>query len=199
MDKRLSPTCFAQRVCGLWGKAQLGSYRDVCTPGFLMHGFWPAGKRRSLEFGCPGGPKNHSRRWGASPPTFWNGVWAFGAAHTTTIDDFRPAQKQCIKNPSVDCVSFLESAKSKQDPEVFRTRSTLGCLLGFWNAGPFNFWFGVDFEIGFSFADFGGPGGPGGPHLPSKLWGASRPTGWKANSACRGRRDHQNRRNKGRV
>ncbi len=34
------------------------------------------------DLGGPGDPKNHSRRWGASPPTFWNG---FGAGPKSAI------------------------------------------------------------------------------------------------------------------
>jgi hypothetical protein len=26
--------------------------------------------------GGPGGPRNHSKKWGAKPPTFWKGFWS---------------------------------------------------------------------------------------------------------------------------
>ncbi len=59
--------------------------------------FEPAGNRRFLWSGRPRRPpKNHSRRWGAKPPTFWNGFWG-----RPKIGDLWPAQKPCIKNPSV--------------------------------------------------------------------------------------------------
>ncbi len=53
------------------------------------------------------------------------------------------------------------------------------------------FWFVIDFNIGCSFVDLGGPCGPGRPSLPSKLWGPKRPTSWKVKLARRGRRDPQ--------
>jgi hypothetical protein len=44
------------------------------TLGFSIHGFWAG--RKSPIFGVwAAGSKTHSKRWGASPPTFWNGVW----------------------------------------------------------------------------------------------------------------------------
>ena len=39
---------------------------------------WFLGRPEIVDFGGlggPGSPKNHSRRWGAKPPTFWNGLW----------------------------------------------------------------------------------------------------------------------------
>ncbi len=65
------------------------------TLGFLMRGFWVG---RTVDFwglGGTGGPKNTSKLWGAKV------FWAAGAAQTPKIDDFRPAQKACIKNLSV--------------------------------------------------------------------------------------------------
>ncbi len=40
----------------------------------MIHGLW-VGRESSIfgGLGGLGGPKNHSRRWGASPSTFWNG------------------------------------------------------------------------------------------------------------------------------
>ena len=37
--------------------------------------FGPAGNRRTWGLGGPGDPKNHFKRWGANPPTFWKGFW----------------------------------------------------------------------------------------------------------------------------
>ncbi len=45
------------------------------TNGILYMVVGPAGNRRFWGLGGPGGPKNNSRRWGASPPTFWNVFW----------------------------------------------------------------------------------------------------------------------------
>jgi hypothetical protein len=40
-----------------------------------------------------GGPNNHSKRWGASPPPLRMVVGAAGATQTHKISDFRPAPK----------------------------------------------------------------------------------------------------------
>jgi hypothetical protein len=51
--------------------------------------------------GGPGGPQKDSRRWGASPPSFGMVFGAAGATQTAKFDDFRPPQKPCMKNPSL--------------------------------------------------------------------------------------------------
>ncbi len=46
---------------------------------------WFLGRPEIVDFwglGGPGGTKNHSKRWRAKPPTFWNGLGADGAAQT---------------------------------------------------------------------------------------------------------------------
>jgi hypothetical protein len=80
-----------------------------------MHCFWAG--RESSTFGvwaAPAAPKNHFRRWGVSLPTFWNVLFgAAGAAQTLEIVDYRPAQKPCMKNPSVKLgETFLEGGNS---------------------------------------------------------------------------------------
>jgi hypothetical protein len=65
---------------------------------------WLLGRPEIVEFWgqCgPGGPKHHSRRCGGSLPTFGMVVAAAGASQTPKIDDCRPAQKPCIRNPCV--------------------------------------------------------------------------------------------------
>ncbi len=72
------------------------------TLGFLMHGFW-AGRPSSI-FGvraAPAAPQTIQKCGGRSPPDFGMVFWAPGAAQAPKIDDFRPAQNSCIKNPSV--------------------------------------------------------------------------------------------------
>jgi hypothetical protein len=44
----------------------------------------------------PGGPKNHARRWGASPPTFWNDLWGRRGRPDPKIWRF-PAGLVCIR------------------------------------------------------------------------------------------------------
>ncbi len=72
------------------------------TLGFLIHGFWAG--RRSPIFGvwaAPAAPQTFPKRGGLSPPPSGMFFWAAGAAQSPKTDDFRPAQKPCIKNPSV--------------------------------------------------------------------------------------------------
>jgi hypothetical protein len=64
--------------------------------------FGPAGNRRFSGSGRPRGaqqtiPKDGGRR----RPPFGMVFGAAGAAHTSKIDDFRPAQKPCIENQSI--------------------------------------------------------------------------------------------------
>jgi len=54
-------------------------------PGVL---YWPAG-----ALGCPWGPGNPSKRWGAKPSTLWTGFRGHRAAQSPNIDDLRPAKK----------------------------------------------------------------------------------------------------------
>ncbi len=70
--------------------------------GFLIHGFWAG--RKSSTFGvwaAPAAPKAIPEGGGLRPPFFGTFFGAAGAAPTPQIDDFRPAQKPCIQNPSV--------------------------------------------------------------------------------------------------
>ena len=53
----------------------MGVTKPCCT---WVFNTWFLGRPEIVDFwglGGPGGPKNHSKRWGASPPTFWNGLW----------------------------------------------------------------------------------------------------------------------------
>jgi hypothetical protein len=70
----------------------------------LFFYIWFLGRPEIVEFwglGGPGGPRNHSRRWGATPPPSGVVFGAAGAAQTSQIDDFPPVPNSCIKNPSV--------------------------------------------------------------------------------------------------
>ncbi len=72
------------------------------TLGFLLHGFWAG--RRSVIFGvwaAPAAPKTIPEGGGLRPPPFGMLLGAAAVARTLKIDDFRPAQKPCIKSPSV--------------------------------------------------------------------------------------------------
>ena len=60
-----------------------------------------------LRSGRPGGPGKAPKMWGRSPPHFGMVLGAPGAAQTPEIDDFRPAQNSCIKNPGVCTHSLL--------------------------------------------------------------------------------------------
>ena len=84
------------------------------TLGFLIHGFW-AGRESSIfgGLGGPGGPQNHSRRWGASPPPSGMVCWAAGAAQTPQIVDFRPAEKTTYSKPKLN-IGTLSMLKSHQ-------------------------------------------------------------------------------------
>jgi hypothetical protein len=72
--------------------------------------------------GGPGGPENHSRRWGAKPPLSGMVFGALRAAQTRKINDFRPAQKPCIKNPSVMDFKFYFCMflwpRGRPDPKI---------------------------------------------------------------------------------
>ncbi len=83
-------------------KSKLKLYFLFVTPGFLIHEFW-AGRKRPISgvWGAPGAPKTIPKCGGRSPPYFWMGFEAPGAAQTPEIEDFRPAQNSCIKNPGV--------------------------------------------------------------------------------------------------
>ncbi len=68
---------------------------------FLRHGFW-AGRQSSM-FGvwvAPAASKTIPEAGGRSPPPFGMVFGAAGAAQTPKIDDFRPALKPYIRNPS---------------------------------------------------------------------------------------------------
>jgi hypothetical protein len=60
-----------------------------------------------LIFGVRGARETIQKYGGRSPPHFGMVFGAAGAAQTPKIDDFRPAQKSCIKNPSV-CFCLLK-------------------------------------------------------------------------------------------
>ncbi len=63
------------------------------------------GRPEVVDFGGlggPGGPNNHAKIWRLCPSYFCMVSRAPGAAQTPKIDDFRPAQKSCIKNLSVE-------------------------------------------------------------------------------------------------
>ncbi len=76
-----------------------------CTLGFLIHGVW-AGRKSSIfgVWAAPAAPKTIPKGGGLRPPPFGMVFGASGAAQTPNIDDSRPAQKPCIKNPTVKSV-----------------------------------------------------------------------------------------------
>ncbi len=82
------------------GKLHLGFYYMFLGPPEIVD-CW--------GLGGPGGHKNHSKGWGRSPPPSGMVFGAAGAVQTPTIDDFRPAQKPCIKNPN-EKLSFSVAA-----------------------------------------------------------------------------------------
>ena len=53
-----------------------------------------------LGLGGPGGAKTRSRRWGGYDPHLLD--WSWGPPKFKKINDFQPAHKPCIKNPSVN-------------------------------------------------------------------------------------------------
>ena len=69
------------------------------TLGFSFHGFWAG--RESLIFGVSAAPATVPESGGRSPPPSGIVVGAAGAAQIPKIEDSRPDQKPCIKNPSV--------------------------------------------------------------------------------------------------
>ncbi len=74
----------------------------IHTLGFLIHGFW-AGQKSSIlgVWAALAAPKTIPKGGGLRPLPFGMVCWAAGAAHTPKIEDLRPAQKPCIKNPSI--------------------------------------------------------------------------------------------------
>ncbi len=69
--------------------------------GFLIHGFWAG--RESPIFGvwaAPAAPKTIPKGGGRRPPPSGMVFEATEATRTRKINDFRPTQKQCIKNSS---------------------------------------------------------------------------------------------------
>jgi hypothetical protein len=68
------------------------------TWGFLYTVFGPA----SNLLGASAAPKTIPKGGGRSPPPSGMVFGAAGASQTPKIDDFRPAQKPCIKNPSLN-------------------------------------------------------------------------------------------------
>jgi hypothetical protein len=67
--------------------------------GFLIHGCGAG--QKSLIFwvwAAPAAPNTIPEGGGLRPPPSWG---AAGAGQTPNIDDFRPAPKPCVKNPSV--------------------------------------------------------------------------------------------------
>jgi hypothetical protein len=72
------------------------------TLGFIIRGFWAG--RESPIFGvwaASAAPKTIPDGGGRRPPPFGIVFGAARATQTPNIDDFRPAQQPCIKNPSV--------------------------------------------------------------------------------------------------
>ncbi len=63
---------------------------------------WFLGRPEIVDFwglGGPGGPNNHSRRWGASPPTFWNGFGGRRGRPNPTNQRFPAGPKTMYKQP----------------------------------------------------------------------------------------------------
>ncbi len=81
----------------------------------------PAGNRRFWGLGGPGGPRNHSRRWGAKPPTFWNGFGGRPDPQASTISGW--PKNPCMKHPSV-----LRIRDNSGD--LFSDRFGPPCVLG---------------------------------------------------------------------
>ena len=69
----------------------------------------PAGNRIFFAvWAAPAAPNTIPEGGGAEALHLLEGFWgAAGAAETPQIDDFRPAQKPCIKHPSVHQLSSL--------------------------------------------------------------------------------------------
>ena len=130
--------------------------RPVCKARQLeiISSYWPQSDRKSSIMGAaPAAPKPIGKGGGLRPPPFPGGFGTAGAPQTPEIEDFRPAQNSCIKNPGVPA-----NRHSRADFGVFRRRSKMA----------------TDPEI----VDLGGLGGPGGPKNHSKRWGAKPPTFW---------------------
>ncbi len=70
----------------------------------LCFNTWCLGRPEIDDFqglGDPGGPTNHSRRWGASPLTFWNGFWGRRGRPNPKHRRLPAGPEACIQNPSV--------------------------------------------------------------------------------------------------
>ncbi len=68
----------------------------------LIHDFWAVWESPIFGFWVArAAPKTIPKGGRRSPPPSGFVFEAAGAAQTSKIDDFRPAQKPCIKNPSV--------------------------------------------------------------------------------------------------
>ncbi len=53
-------------------------FPTIVAPYTWFFNAWLFGRPEIADFwglGGPGGPKHHSKRWGAKPPTLWNGFW----------------------------------------------------------------------------------------------------------------------------
>ena len=98
----------------------LETQKDRDTFGFLIHDFW-AGRKSSI-FGfwaAPGARETMQKCGGLRPPHFGMAFGAPGAAQTPKIDDFRPAQKSCMKNPCVMTASPVVTQLSADPTSVF--------------------------------------------------------------------------------
>ena len=97
--------------------------------------FGPAGNRQFLGSGRPRRPqKPFQKVMGEAPPSSGIDFGATGAAQTPKIGDFRPAQKPCIKNPSVLLLVVL---RFFVDPELVRDgRETSAPTLAVSIPGP---------------------------------------------------------------
>ncbi len=84
--------------------------------GFVIHGFGAG--RKSTNFGvwaAPAAPQTLPQGGVLRPPSGMV-FGAAGAAQTPNIDDFRPAQKPCMKNPSVDMTSRVNEGLATASP-----------------------------------------------------------------------------------
>ncbi len=104
---------------------------DLCrnTLRCFIHGAW-AGRKSSIfgVWAAPAAPKHHSGRWGAKTPLVGMVFGAPGAAQTPKINDFRPAQNSCIKNPK--CTPYWPywrpSGRRDSPPTIDDSKSTRG-------------------------------------------------------------------------
>ncbi len=73
-----------------------------------MHGAW-AGRTSSIlgVWAVPAAGKTLPKGWPLRGPPVERGLRAAGAAKATKICDLRPAQKPCIKNPSVVALKLI--------------------------------------------------------------------------------------------